>query len=716
MRTQRDSFRYAATISRAGSLVFGFLLASGLAVGAALALPDVDGPPAELQEQLNETPAVPAAVKAEAHVAEAAPETEATAASPAEAEGQSKPIWIRPRQLDVAGRRVGPARLQGTIELGLRTVDVGGRKTKYREDIDLENGARLLNTRLIITPEQRTPGRWFDRATIIADGVGGDPYETWGVSLYRSQTYRFDVRSRTVDYFWAVTGEPHQWNLTREMVDARLSMTPVDGLEVFGMFNRFSQDGVLGTTRDISRNEFHFDQPIDQDGSSWSVGARYTFDRTVLFFDQEVRQFNDNSGYSSGFNTGFAPDEAFLTFLEAREVRAVDVPVTRGGVNTWLADGRVNVMADVLYSNQTLGFSWGRQWDGENFQNRPVSVSENAFGETEREILHGNVAVVVKAHDIVNVVGRYRRRGWDQEGGSFADEFTLFTEEDTFTRARGLSDSGYEIFHNQFLVGGELLPAPGVTLFAEVGFTQRDQVFAYETTSGFPEGGEREEDIVTDTTAFRLGGTYRPSSLWDVTVAYDRGNVDDPFTRISPTEANRFKIRARTRPRDGVTVGGHYTYRDVTNTVSEHELTFKGFGLFASYTRPDGTAFANVSYDRQDVDSETPIRFVFPFFGNFVDGLAVYETADNVFIAAAEYQLSESVPLAIYGSLSYIDSSGTVTLEFVDGIIGGRYTFSNGFYLDVQGRFIDYQEDTELPSSLDDYDAKIFTVGVGFRF
>jgi len=78
--------------------------------------------------------------------------------------------------------------------------------------------------------------------------------------------------------------------------------------------------------------------------------------------------------------------------------------------------------------------------------------------------------------------------------------------------------------------------------------------------------------------------------------------------------------------------------------------------------------------------------------------------------------VSEEIPLGVFGSVSWLDSSGTVPLDWYDVRFGGRYTLPQGVFFEVEGRFLEYEEDTELPSSVDDYDASIVTVLVGYRF
>lgn len=638
----------------------------------------------------------------------------ASQADPGQAEAEDDSAV--PSQGDVPEALFGifdNTRVNGLFRVGYRAVDVDGRQAKFREDIDLDDGPRLLDSRLIFTPADPSEERLFDRAVVEASGLGGDPYERWGFNVFKAGAYRFELDNRTTDFFWDVTGEPHAWDLTRTNTDGSLSTTPFDGMEFHVNFGRWRQDRFRETTRDLSRDEFAFDEPLDQDASYWGGGARWTIEQTgtLLFYEQEFRSFTDNGGFGGTDTDGFNPGEAFVDFLEQKEVRSVDAPVGRGGIMQRALDGRVTINADFLYSNQTLGFDFSRVWEGLNFAELPVEAEETAFGTAGRLVRHANASIAAEVHPMITVTGRYRHRTFDQSGGSFSREAEFFplTEILSGSNTRFLSE--YEIDHNQFTGGVEVQPDPRMTVFGEVGMTSRDQSFRHFTDGelGFEESEE------TETTAFLVGGSVRPDPRVSVRATYDRGDIDDGFTRITPTQTDNVKVRVKATPREGVQLSGHITFRDVSNDLSEYTLESRSYGAAVTYSYED-RAWVTGSFTRNDLETSVPVRFVFPFFGNFVQEDAPYESEDNVFTVATDATVSDEVPLELFGSVSYLDSTGTVPLDWYDVRFGGRYALPRGFFFELEGRFLEYQEDTELPSAIEDYEANIFTVSVGFDF
>ena len=86
--------------------------------------------------------------------------------------------------------------IDGRFRLGYRFVDTSGNENKYREDLNLDEGARLFELRLDFeAPENlRT---LVDRASLDVQTFGGDPFETLHLRVQRFGS--FDFRSR-VDF------------------------------------------------------------------------------------------------------------------------------------------------------------------------------------------------------------------------------------------------------------------------------------------------------------------------------------------------------------------------------------------------------------------------------------------------------------------------------------------------------------------------------------
>ncbi len=679
-----------------------------LGYGPALAAPQqaTDAPPA-----IQRAAATSAAVEATGSD---------TAAGPGDADdtsavgsGTARPIL---QDTEGPGQVWGSIRSQGQISVGIRAVSQNGSESRYDKDIDLDSGVRILDTHWVLSPADRNADSAYDRIVIDVNGAYGDPYEYYAAQVYKAGKYRFDARTRKADFKWAVTGDHKIWDTTSWFTDVAASVNATPRLELYANFNHVSRNGDSIRPIDISRNEFEVDVPVDSRGQTWAVGGRYRRGGTSFYIQQEQYSFKNNVPRSTQNNAGLSPDEAEVFFFSEQEVQSIDAPATKGGFSSNLANNRVQLDGDLMYSKQRLAFAFDSYWQGLNFQRNELEVIDGALGSGDREVLHGNFFAGFAVDPAASLTVRYRHRSWDQNAfrmfdtaESFADGSSTLTVERLFTE--------YEITDSQFLVGAKGNVRLG-SIYGEVGFSNREQEF-----DNAGSGVETE----TQTLALRVGGTLRPSRAFDLKVAYDYGDIDDPFTRISPSKVNKFRVRVNSRPTNGLIVGGHYTYRKVENTISEFDFEQSGFGVHTTYSTATGSFFT-VSYNRFDIDQQIPVSFWLSFAAPTLT-TAMQDLANNVFAVAADVTLSQSVPFALYGSASVVSSDSdelgftTVTtpgaviaLNYYDIIVGVRYTFARGLFFDAQGRFIDYQDDNVFVGGLDDYDAGIFTLALGFRF
>ena len=66
-------------------------------------------------------------------------------------------------------------RLKGEVLIGFRLVDTDGRIEKYRQNINLDSGARLFDLSLDYQPAESGPGSVFDQ---IASPEAGSRHDT----------------------------------------------------------------------------------------------------------------------------------------------------------------------------------------------------------------------------------------------------------------------------------------------------------------------------------------------------------------------------------------------------------------------------------------------------------------------------------------------------------------------------------------------------------
>jgi hypothetical protein len=645
----------------------------------------------------------------------------------AEEAAPAEQITGSPAEVKLPGAVYGNTRIAGQFMIAFRGVSVGGNEDLYAKDIDLDDGLRVTGTNVVLTPADRTADSWYDRARLILDGVGGDPYETVSFALAKTGLYKVDLRTRKLDYFLYDPFSEHGWDEERRMTDARLSLTPVSGLELFADFGRWSKYGTRQTTRTISANTFAFDETLDQEVSNLAAGVRYTAASTgtTLFFTQEFNKYKFNVPATTTDNPGLeGPDRAVMYFLQQQEVRAMDAPVSFGGIDQKFLSGRARVHADFLYSKQKMAFTFNRYWEGTNFAQRPMREDDTGLGDATRELKHGNLTASGALHQLVTVYGKYRRRQWDQTANQTATESTVGSD--------GLGSisptfyaPAYDITMDQFAVGADF-HARQFNVFGEVGVLKEDVFYATQ---------ERDEglDFEPEETTFKIGGSARARRV-NLRLVYDRGDIDDPITRISPTKVDKLNLRVGAPVTSDVSANAFFTYRKSQNPEvgccppgADTDFRFEAmtFGLSATLSLiRNGWVTATYSYT--DLDSSVPIDFP----NGPANAIARYENQQHVVTFGGDYQVSDVVPFSVYGLLTWLSTDGisgdNVNLEipqhplgigYYDVRLGGRWVHDSGLLIDGEARLIDYEDDFLQGLGVQGaYDATIFSIGVGWRF
>ncbi|MCG8455962.1 MAG: hypothetical protein MI919_06730, partial [Holophagales bacterium] len=197
-------------------------------------------------------------------------------------------VWSPP-----AGAEDGD--LDGRFRLGYRFVDTSGNENKYREDLNLDEGARLFELRLDFEAPDSMRSL-VDRASLDVQTFGGDPFETLHLRVQRFGTFdfRFDrtestyfyediiVPKELADFNISDGGDFHHFDFDRVRDRASLKVKITPAAEILVGLDRFTKKGESTTTLDVSRDEFELDQPVDESYDQLRVGLRYSWPKATL--------------------------------------------------------------------------------------------------------------------------------------------------------------------------------------------------------------------------------------------------------------------------------------------------------------------------------------------------------------------------------------------------------------------------------------------------
>ena len=223
--------------------------------------------------------------------------------------------------------------LTGSVSLGVRSVEVGGAVTKYREDVNLDDGVRLFDLTLRYAPP-RDADSIVDRIDLNASNLGGDPYESVSLSVQKYGAYNLKLDHRRSEYFYEDTivpaalanidsvtgGDFHHFDFerVRDTASLDLQLSPDTKLS-FGL-ERQTRTGDSTTTLDIQRDEFELDRPIDESLDALTAGIQHSWDKVTVVFQEEIKKFENTNemflpGASAGTNTLDPADLQFF-FLD----------------------------------------------------------------------------------------------------------------------------------------------------------------------------------------------------------------------------------------------------------------------------------------------------------------------------------------------------------------------------------------------------------------
>ena len=177
----------------------------------------------------------------------------------------------------------------GNFSFGYRAVDTSGAYEKYKEHINLDKGVRLFNFNLTYLATNDLK-KLFDRLDVNINNFGGDPFETFRVSLQKYGTYKFQFDRKKSDYYYndlyqvgrGALYDYHSLDFNRISDSALFNLTLCKNANVYLNYDRTTKSGTSITTFDINRIEFETDKPLSEKLSEVAVGLdlhlnRYSF-------------------------------------------------------------------------------------------------------------------------------------------------------------------------------------------------------------------------------------------------------------------------------------------------------------------------------------------------------------------------------------------------------------------------------------------------------
>ncbi len=600
-------------------------------------------------------------------------------------------------------------KLSGRFLLGYRSVDIGGTEDKFKEDLNLDDGARLFELNFDFIPA--SDGRKFaDRIQLDVNNFGGDPFESFRFSVQKYGDYDFSYQRTKSTYFYhdiilptaladprlTNGGDFHTFDFDRVRDTASLSIDLNRRAKLDVGFERFVKRGDSTTTLDISRDEFELDKPVEESYDEFNVGFQYAWPKVTLIVEERVRDYENDveiflPGFSLGENTTDATTLDFF-FLDQPYAFESDQHTLRINAQP---NKKLLIRGSAIRQNIDLDVEAEERSQGIAFNGQPFTTDLSGGGEIESdtELLDLDISWLVMEH--VAIIGGVRRHQLDQTG--------------RFDFGSDANRSTWDVETTGFELGVEANLSLELTVAAGIRFESRDVASAHVTDGS----ALAPEEETTDQDGFFGSLSWRPTKRLTIDAELEDSSYDEPFSLSSPTDRERYSLRARLRgTATGLYASGSYVAHRFENGASGWQAERDYLTLRLGYRQSGidaSVGYSLVEADRQIDQAVTTL----PGFGGGVTFLfpVLYESDADFFDGRFRCRVHPRVTLG--GDFRLYDNSGTFGIEredlrgWIELEVGERYLLRGAY------RTIDYDEKL---FDFDDYDADVADLSVGYRW
>lgn len=639
--------------------------------------------------------------------------------------------------------------LQGSAEILYRNVSNDGSLGKYNEDFDgLSSGFRIGNVTLDWTG---IGAGLADYARLSLIGLGGDPYEAGGLRVGRQDVYDLRFGYRKQDYLYNLfelvdDEDAHAWDTSRAQADVHLTLYVHENVDLVFGFEEVSRRGNSFFMKDIERDLFRLETPLDQISKRYTAGANLHIGPVDVLFRQTRR--NDDYRFENTIEGSLGLDPTDLATLESYDWRQRDTTssdLTTLKVHTPLGsrvDLTVTAFSSLLGGEEmksrvtvdALGTSYegtcsitttttcGEDADcppGEVCIPNPYVLSEG-FSDTDVDMdtTVVDVDLGVRIVDPLRFIVQYRTMQREAEGESFRD----------LDPAGGPVTVETRFDYDVDTIAGILEYQPISALRLRGGYRTTDRSLERDGFGGTL--GLRDEEFDSDgDETWILGAAWKAAGWLKIFADYEDGDREMPFTAVSLVETERTRFRAVLTPQPEMRIDLSYT--DFENTNPAYDSSSEGTSWAVAFFHKANEQLDYLfRYAEQDIETATPIvfdisSFNFAFPGDTEPGGSFFDTDHTQGLAQINwswsppwraylrYMMAESDGSDLFtGVSSGVISDEVINQEYMDVEAGLLYTFPGGLFLGGSFRLFDYDDENDLL----DYEGEILEIRSGLTF
>jgi predicted porin len=595
------------------------------------------------------------------------------------------------------------ATFNGHVSVGYREVDVSGDEGKYRQHVNLEDGARLFDLGLVIQPgrDADSPAAMPDRVELNASGLGGDPYQSARLRVQRYGSYRFTYDHRSSDYFYedlllapedasveqSTGGDFHHFDFERNRDTLALDLDLSQRAKLSLGFARYDKNGDSTTVLDVEREEFELDKPIDESLDRYDLGFTYDWDHVTVTVGQTWQEYdNDSQIFLPGFSPGSEPTEPtsldlfFLDqpygFTSSDQRLSVQVrPSSR-----WIVE------LDARAGDLDLDMKATERAQGTDYEGRPFDREDTGEADVDRKTLLLDASVAYLVNDRIQLNAGVRRYDLEQDG-------TVLFGETAGTNAWDIETTGFEL-------GVDMAVTTTLTLSGGWSTEKRETVVSHSN-----DGPDETNEVDTDRDGFFARLSYRPNRRAQVTLSFADDRIDDPYTLASATDAQRYRARASYRWDNGLTVSASYRHTDYENDNTGWISESRQSDIRLTHASERLTVSVGASFVELEREVDQLVT------GGFRQDLfAISYGADADFWdGAVRWHVTDQVDLT--ASYRAYDNEGSFRVDRDDVRAGVEFMLPADYALMLSYRNVDYNED-----DLESFDVDVWELALKFRW
>jgi hypothetical protein len=587
----------------------------------------------------------------------------------------------------------------GHVRFGWRSTDVNGAQGKYKQHVNLDDGARLFGLHLEFEPDTDN----VDLMQLDMNNFGGDPYEGFTLDVRKFGTYHLTVQRRESTYFYedvlidpqvafyrlSNLGDLHHFDFERIQDNVSLDITLSQATSLRFFFDRFTKLGERTTVLDLSRDEFELDQRIDESMNGFGAEITHRWKNgSLLTLGETVREYkNATDTFLPGFSLGENPGGANLDFYFLDQPYDFTMYEHRVAYQVRPNDRfTIDLSGLILDLKQDAEFDERAQ--GLAFNGVPYSTEVVGDANFDRQTTLFDADLSFLLSERWAIVGALGYRDLDQDGDQI------------FGGSENLSSWQFETTSAE--LGLEVaLPRDFTASFGAL-------VESRDVSSVLNEEGTL---ITHDQTTDHTGGfarvSWTPSTAYSLVASLEQSSIDDPFTLVSPTDRTRLSLKGRGRFENGFFITGEVRSQQVENDQSTWDADQTSFQLDLGHQ--SDRLEVGVGYRLVDVERTTgpETRDGFAYFL----GPIAFDSQADLFRGHLTWRATDRVRTGL--DLRSYKNEGSFELERDDHQLWVEFDLSDAYLVHLGLRSIDYSE-TVL--SFNDYDADIFELSLGYRW